>query len=119
MKRKLLTGIALALLAVAPALRAVSAEMSPPIAAVAGSKVDSAGRGRELYVQYCSRCHGTDMVTAGNFAYDLRQFPRDAEKRFVQSVMHGKNGRMPPWGDLLSTGDVDALWAYVKTGARQ
>jgi hypothetical protein len=53
MKRKLLTGIALALLAVAPALRAVSAEMSPPIAAVAGSNVDSVGRGRELYVQYC------------------------------------------------------------------
>ena len=119
MKRKLLTGIALALLAVAPALRAVSAEMSSGIAVVPGSEIDAVRQGQALYVRHCSRCHGTDMVTAGNFAYDLRQFPRDAEKRFVQSVMHGKNGRMPPWGDLLSTGDVDALWAYVKTGARQ
>jgi mono/diheme cytochrome c family protein len=28
--------------------------------------------------------------------------------------MQGKNGRMPPWGDLLSPDDVDKLWAYVK-----
>jgi hypothetical protein len=32
--------------------------------------------------------------------------------------MQGKNGRMPPWGDLLSPGDVDKLWAYVKAGGK-
>lgn len=41
-----------------------------------------------------------------------------AKARFVQSVMRGKNGRMPPWGDLLSPGDVDKLWAYVKAGGK-
>jgi mono/diheme cytochrome c family protein len=70
-------------------------------------------------MQHCSRCHGTNMITPGNVAYDLRQFPHDAKARFVQSVMQGKNGRMPPWGDLLSPGDVDELWAYVKAGGKQ
>jgi len=23
---------------------------------------------------------------------------------------------MPPWGDLLSTADVESLWAYVMAG---
>ena len=76
-------------------------------------------KGKSLYAHYCSRCHGPNMVTPGTAVYDLRQFPHEQKGRFVQSVMHGKDGRMPPAGDLLSTGDVDALWAYVKTGARQ
>jgi mono/diheme cytochrome c family protein len=120
MQRKLRIGInALALLAAAPASRSISAENSAGIAVVPGSESDAVGQGQALYVRHCSRCHGTNMITPGNVAYDLRQFPHDAKARFVQSVMQGKNGRMPPWSDLLSAGDVDELWAYVKTGGKK
>jgi mono/diheme cytochrome c family protein len=120
MQRRLRIGIiALALLEAAPASRSISAETSTSIAVVPVSEDDAVGKGKALYMQHCSRCHGTNMITPGNVAYDLRQFPHDAKARFVQSVMQGKNGRMPPWGDLLSPGDVDELWAYVKAGGKQ
>jgi mono/diheme cytochrome c family protein len=120
MQRRLRNGIiASALLVAAPVSRSISAQTPAPIAVVPVSDVDAIGKGQALYVQHCSRCHGTNMITPGNVAYDLRQFPHDAKARFVQSVMQGKNGRMPPWGDLLSPGDVDELWAYVKTGGKQ
>jgi outer membrane biosynthesis protein TonB len=45
-------------------------------------------------------------------AFNLRAFPRDQKARFVESVTNGKNS-MPPWGGLLSPGEIDALWAYL------
>ena len=81
-------------------------------------KAQTAAR-QQIYVDGEFRRTGFNMITPGNVAYDLRQFPHDAKARFVQSVMRGKNGRMPPWGDLLSPGDVDELWAYVKAGGKQ
>jgi hypothetical protein len=30
-------------------------------------------------------------------------------------VTRGKN-QMPPWGDLLTSDEVEALWAYVVAG---
>jgi mono/diheme cytochrome c family protein len=120
MRRRLRLGIiALALLEAAPASRSICAETSTSTIVEPVFEDDTIGRGKALYVQHCSRCHGTNMITPGNVAYDLRQFPHDAKARFVRSVMQGKNGRMPPWSDLLSPGDVDELWAYVKAGGKQ
>ena len=51
-------------------------------------------------------------------AFDLREFPHDDKARFVNSVTHGKNNRMPPWGDILKPEDIDNLWAYVLTGGK-
>ena len=34
------------------------------------------------------------------------------ETRFVTTVKLGKNGKMPPWGDLLSDDEIADLWAY-------
>ena len=45
-------------------------------------------------------------------ASDLRKFPHDQHERFVTSVTRGKN-QMPPWGGLLKSEDVEALWTYV------
>jgi len=71
--------------------------------------------GKALYANHCSHCHGFGMVNAGNVVPDLREFPPDAEQRFVDTVEHGRNNRMPPWGDMLSPAEIDALWAYVRT----
>jgi mono/diheme cytochrome c family protein len=70
-------------------------------------------KGADLYAQNCAPCHGARMLDP-NSAFDLRTFPPDQKSRFVRSVTRGLNA-MPPWGDLLSTDDVEALWAYVVT----
>jgi mono/diheme cytochrome c family protein len=54
------------------------------------------------------------MVNSGTITPDLRRFPND-EPRFVTTVKQGKNGRMPPWGDILNDDDIGALWAYVSS----
>jgi len=71
--------------------------------------------GAELFGQICSHCHGIHMVNPGNSSFDLRKFPHDQRYRFFNSVTHGK-GNMPPWGDILKTDEIEAIWAYVRTG---
>jgi mono/diheme cytochrome c family protein len=77
---------------------------------------DLALKGKSLYAQHCSHCHGFNMINPGTVTYDLRTFPHGQKDRFVDSVINGKAGIMPPWGDAISLDDIDALWAYVLTG---
>jgi cytochrome c55X len=70
-------------------------------------------RGRRVYSDRCSHCHGLNMVTAGNVTYDLREFPRNQQERFFESVTNGKSNRMPPWGDVLTQEEIGDIWAYV------
>jgi mono/diheme cytochrome c family protein len=70
--------------------------------------------GAAIYSRNCSPCHGSRMQNPES-AFDLSKFPHDQHERFVSSVMRGKN-QMPPWGDLLSASDIEALWAYVRAG---
>ena len=71
-------------------------------------------QGEALYAKLCSHCHGIGMVNASSVVPDLREFSGD-EARFVDTVTHGKNNRMPPWGDLLSPVKIKQLWAYIQT----
>jgi mono/diheme cytochrome c family protein len=70
-------------------------------------------RGRRLYSDRCSHCHGLNMITAGTVTYDLREFPRGQQDRFFESVTNGKNNRMPPWGDVLTQEEIGDIWSYV------
>ena len=74
-------------------------------------------RGKSLYRQNCANCHGVNMVNAGTSSFDLRKFPRDDKARFVNPVTHGNN-TMPAWGDLLQPDEIEAIWAYVRTGGK-
>jgi mono/diheme cytochrome c family protein len=71
-------------------------------------------QGKATFAQKCSHCHGFNMVNAGTVAPDLRRFPDDRE-RFFTTVKLGKNGKMPPWGDLLSDDQIACLWSYVSS----
>jgi mono/diheme cytochrome c family protein len=71
-------------------------------------------QGKVVFAQKCSHCHGPNMVNAGTIAPDLRRFPDDRE-RFFTTVKLGKNGRMPPWGDLLNDDQIADLWAYLSS----
>ncbi len=92
-------------------------------AALAQQQDDSAAHsqvdlGKTTFAQKCSHCHGPNMVNSGTITPDLRRFPDD-QPRFVTTVKQGKNGRMPPWGDILSDDEITALWAYVSSRRAQ
>ena len=80
------------------------------------AEADLVEQGRDLYADTCATCHGRDMVNAGTLAFDLRKFPRDDFARFRNSVLNGKNQAMPAWRDKITDEDLDALWAYVRSG---
>ena len=98
---------------------AQDAPKETPSAPPAEANADLVPLGAQLYAHHCSHCHGFSMVNSGAIAFDLRKFPHDDKARFVNSVTNGKNGRMPPWGDLLSREDIDKLWAYVSNYKQQ
>lgn len=72
-------------------------------------------KGSELFAGICSHCHGPHMVNPGTVSFDLRKFPHDDRARFFNSVRNGKN-TMPPWKDVLHPDEIEAVWAYVRTG---
>ena len=98
--------------------RAAAADELPQPAGGPRSEAGQAESGKALYAQHCSHCHGFGMVNAGNVVPDLREFPADKKQRFADTVTHGKNNRMPPWGDVLSSAEIEASWAYVRTGGK-
>jgi mono/diheme cytochrome c family protein len=71
-------------------------------------------QGKVTYTQKCSHCHGPNMVNSGTITPDLRGFPDD-KARFLTTVKQGKNGKMPPWGDLLNDEQLGDLWAFVSS----
>jgi mono/diheme cytochrome c family protein len=77
---------------------------------------DQVRKGAELFAVNCSPCHGPRMQGSES-AFDLRKFPPGQRERFLSSVTRGKN-QMPPWGDALSSDQLEALWAYVTAGER-
>jgi len=95
----------------------VIAEMTRPSAAQqpgAGGDQAQIDLGKRTYAQKCSHCHGPNMVNSGTITPDLRAFPDD-RTRFITTVKQGKNGKMPPWGDLLSDEEIVDIWAYVSS----
>lgn len=95
----------------AGAQTATPAAMPRPDAGVDPAGID---QGKITFARKCSHCHGPNMVSAGTVAPDLRRFPQDRE-RFITTVKLGKNGKMPPWGDLLDDDQIAHLWTYVSS----
>jgi cytochrome c55X len=80
----------------------------------AGADPAQVDQGKATFASKCSHCHGPNMVNSGTITPDLRRFPDDKE-RFVTTVKSGKNGKMPPWGDVLNDQEIADLWAYVSS----
>ena len=88
--------------------------MSPAAQAEPQFSGEQIKKGSALFAWHCATCHGTRMRNP-QWAIDLREFPRDARARFVESVTYGKRN-MPPWEDALNPEEIEALWAYVREG---
>ena len=78
---------------------------------------DPAAAGAQIYAENCSTCHGDDLINNAHIAFDLRRLKADEHERFVNSVLHGKNNKMPAWEGVLDTKQIEALWAYIRANA--
>jgi mono/diheme cytochrome c family protein len=106
------------------ALAVLALQVALPCSATAGDPPDAGAgnltrEGKTIYARQCSRCHGFNMNNKGLLGFDLRKFPKDGRDRFVSAVSKGKPPKMPPWGDVLSATEIDALWAYVQAESAQ
>lgn len=106
----LLTAAILAAVATASIVQ-IAAAAQPPSAVDLQGQAD---QGKVTYAKNCSHCHGPNMVNSGTITPDLRAFPDD-KTRFVTTVKSGKNGRMPPWADILSDQEIADVWAFVSS----
>jgi quinohemoprotein ethanol dehydrogenase len=80
----------------------------PPLTASA----DTIKKGSDLFQAHCSSCH---LNQPGSLAPDLRRMSPETHQAFKQIVLGGAliNAGMPPWDDVLSPEDADAIHAYL------
>lgn len=67
--------------------------------------------GKVIYKRYCMRCHGGDGTRGMFGAKNLRKSVL-AEAAVRKQIVMGQ-GIMPPFGDKLREGEMDALVVYV------
>ncbi len=97
---------------------------SAPTEAKAASKVDSASvkRGRALFAQHCTQCHGKEAEGNGPGAKTLKSKPADLKglaakfkgASFFIQVSGGKN-EMPAWADVLTKPEIEDLSQYLNS----
>ncbi len=95
-------------------------QLTNPIPASA----DSHTRGQELYVKFCSKCHGMNGNGAGPSAHGFSTDPRQlwswyqadksADPYLFWFITNGRSD-MPPWGVILSENQRWDLVNYIKT----
>ena len=71
--------------------------------------------GAQTFSEYCSTCHGDNLVNSGQ-TFDLRRLKAGDRPRFENSVLNGKN-QMPPWKGVLTEDQIDTLWNYIRANA--
>jgi len=72
--------------------------------------------GEMLYDEHCASCHGEKLRSSGAIP-DLRELGPGDRARFNQAVSDGK-GQMPAFQGQLSEQELDQLWAYIRSRAR-
>jgi mono/diheme cytochrome c family protein len=90
-----------------------------PLSMQSGFAQDSkkAQAGERLYSNYCSTCHGEQLVSSGQ-TFDLRRLRAADRSRYENSVIDGK-GQMPPWKGALTDEEIDQIWHYIRANAHE
>ncbi len=72
--------------------------------------------GGRLFATYCSICHGSDAKGAVGFPNLADQHWRwgGAAETIKASILHGRTGMMPAWGQLLGDEGVKQVAAHVR-----
>ncbi|MFN2376770.1 MAG: PQQ-dependent dehydrogenase, methanol/ethanol family [Candidatus Binatia bacterium] len=86
----------------------------PVEAPVLASTPDQVVRGRALYAEHCSRCHGLGVHSSGLYP-DLRHASKDVFASWQGIVLGGAFAArgMASFADVLGPEDADAILAYV------
>lgn len=88
-------------------------------------------RGKELFLQYCSGCHGEDgrgeaktfRPNVGNLA--VKELMDQLSDEYLFAVIQkggaavGKNAAMPPWSTRLGDDDIRDIVGFVRTLAHR
>ena len=80
----------------------------PPLTASA----ETVKKGGEIFGAHCASCH---LNVPGSLAPDLRRMSPETHDAFKQIVLGGalRNAGMPPWDDVLTPADADAIHAFL------
>ena len=72
--------------------------------------------GERLFVTYCAQCHGTDARGARGFPNltDADWLYGGEPEQIRQSILEGRQGVMPPFGQVLSADQVKDAANYVR-----
>ncbi|HXX19514.1 MAG TPA: PQQ-binding-like beta-propeller repeat protein [Candidatus Acidoferrum sp.] len=76
------------------------------------ASADVVKQGGAVFGAHCASCH---VNQPGSLAPDLRRMSKETHDGFKQIVLGGVlgNAGMPPWDDVLSSEDADAIHAYL------
>ncbi len=92
---------------------------------LAGREVDSihASKGKEIFNQNCVICHspdgtGNQQFGAPNLTDDIWLYG-GSQKKIMESIAMGRNGRMPPHKEFLGEAKIHLLAAYVYSLSNQ
>ena len=82
-----------------------------------GARAGDAAAGRAPCVSICSSCHGLDGIASLEYAPSFRRCERldQDDAKLLVSVRDGIGGRMPPWGTMLTEGQILDAIAYART----
>ena len=97
--------------------RLLAAILTPALFAApafADEKHPLLAEGEELYVDFCSQCHGDNMNNPVDKAFNLRVYDVKKAEDFKRTVLAGK-GDMPAWAEVLEGEEIDKIWVYVAT----
>lgn len=70
-----------------------------------------------LFANNCAMCHGSDARGAKGFPNltDSDWLYGGSPDTVLQTISYGRNGIMPPWGEVLGNDGVEQVVAYVLT----
>lgn len=88
---------------------------SPPL--VAGDNVNLHSSA-VLFKQKCAVCHaenGQGIKAIGTPDFTNGSLQRSLSDQTIQTVIHNGMGRMPAWGNKLSSTQISSLAAYIRT----
>ena len=73
------------------------------------------GVGRNLFLNNCAACHGSDGAGAPGFPNltDNDWLWGESAETVVATISNGRTGVMPPWGEALGTRRVEDVLDYV------
>jgi mono/diheme cytochrome c family protein len=100
-----------------------AAACSRPSPAADRAPVDAAG----LFAQACAKCHGADgagglaTVVNGPRPSDLTagEWQNSRSDQEVAAAIRDGRGAMPPFADVLTSEQIEALGSYIRTLKRQ